>query len=1056
MVQPSGGSNKTLRRNACYSLTSLSEGGLKATFTGDIEWSAEVGTHKFQLYYPYDETVTSPSQAYGELPAEQEYDPSGWEISKYDFMISGTASTKTSGVSPSVTLKHLFSILRLNITNSTGKPLTIERVKITSKSGLILAGRFRAKIGESNTANALHNATADSDGYFNTSSSSVSTTIKGESEAIEDGASMDVRLMINAGLKEGSSEEYYLDGEELLVEVYTTGNPVWSTTITGGKLARGARAMKRITLTPVGGGSTSVSKITPDHDPASNKFYLNSVATATGSNLGAIERITVGDVEVVTTGLDVTDTQIRFRIPDALNFKEAKACAVVGYDGSGKRIDLGEIMVYPFFYYKEVYLGLGSDAYKNYTTYASEKSFFVPDLGRVVSAAEWRNRPIDNFVVTADLNGATSNPAISAENTLDKTKITPEEYYASMPYYFFVASSTQVLSMAGPAKSKSVLRNHFIYNEVEGEYTPLLNGKLYGTPIIWYRTLADDNSWAIAVKEGSLTSIANYNGTRPTGGTTAFGTATTEGGSWSEGAVILTGYTTYAKGAKPGRLTDYARLGFIHIREITCANKESGTSLPDRTGHIMFDFYWSQPLNDTTDIPFYGDDSEPLAPSTPVTPPVTPPAEEEDREGNTYTISSVAELEELTPLQDGDEIIWANGTYADVKITLKSDQEIVNGITFRAESNGGVTFTGNSTLLVSTSKTTIRGFHWKDPIIDSEHLIRLDTITSYSVLTECKVSESKSDDDEGSDPYEGYYRSCKWVSLYGSHHTVEHCSFVNKRDRGALLVVWFEEEITPAHTIRYNYFSRPSIILDPADGKPANEQEAVRVGDSQNSLTDGEILLEGNHFYRCWGESAEVVSNKSCKNRYIGNYFEECRGTLTLRQGNNCIVEGNYFLGNGETESGGVRIIGKGHTVKGNHFETLTGIGYKAALSLVRGQENAALSGYAQVENALIEENIFSECTLAMHVNYGGSSNMVLPVISTTIRNNTLVSTNTSNYIVRYENSDPQAEITWEGNLLYGRFKTNYFELSSLKSAPTLEDVSPAREAIAAAAGCGK
>ena len=107
----------------------------------------------------------------------------------------------------------------------------------------------------------------------------------------------------------------------------------------------------------------------------------------------------------------------------------------------------------------------------------------------------------------------------------------------------------------------------------------------------------------------------------------------------------------------------------------------------------------------------------------------------------------MAELEELTPLQDGDEIIWANGTYADVKITLKSDQEIVNGITFRAESNGGVTFTGNSTLLVSTSKTTIRGFHWKDPLIDSEHLIKLNANTSYSVLTECKVSESKSDDE---------------------------------------------------------------------------------------------------------------------------------------------------------------------------------------------------------------------------------------------------------------------------------------------------------------------
>ena len=175
------------------------------------------------------------------------------------------------------------------------------------------------------------------------------------------------------------------------MEIYTSGNPVWNTTFTGSKLARGARAMKPFTITGFDESSSSVNKITPDHDPASNKFYLNSVATATGNGLGAIERITVGDEEVVTTGLDVTDTQIRFRIPDTLNFEAAKSCTVVGYDGSSESFDLGQITVYPFYYYKGVRLGLGSDSNKTYTEYASEKSFFVPDLGRVVSASEWRN-----------------------------------------------------------------------------------------------------------------------------------------------------------------------------------------------------------------------------------------------------------------------------------------------------------------------------------------------------------------------------------------------------------------------------------------------------------------------------------------------------------------------------------------------------------------------------------------------------------------------------------------------------------------------------------------
>ncbi len=1037
-VQPTGGSNNVLRRNACYSLSSCSEDGLSGSFSGDIEWSSQSGTHKLQLYYPYNEEVSSSSAGYGELPAEQEYDPKGWDISKYEFMVSGTASTQEVGSVPTIKLKHLFSILRLSITNSTEEPLAIERVKLTSKGGLILAGEFQANIGKSNTAEALQNATSvtNTDGYFTAPSSSVETKVI-SAEAIASGESMDVRLMINAGLKEGSSEEYYLDGDEIEVEIYTTGNPVWRGSFTAGKLARGARALKRIAITGFDQNATTIEKITPDHDPLSEKFYLNTIATLTGSNLPEVVRITVDGVEVSASGMEASSTQIHFRIPDALEFTSAKRCNVVGYDAVGRAHDLGNIMVYPFFYYKGVRLGLGSNSNKTYTQYASENSFFIPDLGRVISAEEWRSRPIDNFVVEADDAALENNPALSAKNTLNKENITAEEYYAILPYYFFVAMSDNSLSLAAPSNSTAVLRNHHIYNE--GKYTTLLAKSLFGSPILFYRVLGEENEYVKAIKSGTLTSIAAYNGTRPTTSAPTFGTATVDGETWSEGAVILTGYTSYAKGAKTSNLKDYAKLGFIHIREITCGDSATGKALASREGYIEFDFYWSKALNDTASIPLYGDDSEPLAPSTPITPP-----DDGERTAGTYTISSVEELEALSPLMDGDEIIWRNGTYSDVKLSLRSDEEVFAGISFRAESDGGVIFTGNSTLEVRTSKTTIRGFTWQDPIVNTEHMIRFYSGTMGSTLCECTIN--------GSHTTEAYDRSCKWLSLYGSHHTIEHCSFIDKRDRGALLVVWFDEGVTPSHTIRNNYFTRPSILIDPSDGDPANEQETIRVGDSAASLQDGNCLVEGNHFYRCWGESAEVVSNKSCANLYKCNYFEECRGTLTLRHGNNCIVEGNYFLGNNVEESGGVRVIGKGHTVKGNHFESLSGIGYKAALSLVRGEENASLSGYAQVSRVLIEGNTFKECFLAMHINYGGS-NMTLPVVESTIRNNTLVSTNTSNYIVRYENTTPEADIAWEGNTLYGRFKNNYFELSSLKVAPTLEDVSSRREAIATAAG---
>lgn len=1050
----SAGKNTKHADNKPYTAT-IKEGVTK--FTGDIAWAAESykdDSQNFQAYFPYNADVTSASKAYGELPAEQTYDPAGWNISDYDFMVSGT-DVATYGKAVTISLYHLFSILRINITNGTSQELVVEKVKISAEDeNLILAGKFEANIGKSKDYQALHNSTTQTgtDGYFTAPSSEVSTSVV--DGAVAAGEALDVRLMINAGMKEDPTTDYYLDGQKLQLEIYTTGNPVWKTEITGGQLARGARAVKKVTINGFEAGgdddtpTLTVSSITPDYDATSERFYLNTIATLSGANLPAVTKLTVDGKEVPATGLQASATQITFRIPDTIEGNTAKECAIVATTTDNKTVELGKIKVYPFFYYKDVQLGLGSDSSKTYTEYAAQNSIFVPDLGRVISAAEWRSMKIDNFAVDAD-EAATANPALSAKNTLDKTQITAEEYYAIKPYYFFVANTSQVLSMAAPSNSDSVLRNHHIAKD-GGGYSVLMNNKLYGTPIIWYRTLATDSTWSQAVVDGTLESIAAYNGTRPSASAPTFGTATADGGTWTEGAVIITGYTTYTKGAKPSSLKDYAKLGFIHIKEITCADLATGLAKSPREGHIKFDFYWSKPLNDAASQPLYGDDNDaPLSPSVPPTPPTEGGEDGDDTEDGehtvgTHTISSVAELEAIKPLRNGDVIVWKNGTYNNVNITLTSEGELTDGIVFRAESNGGVIFTGNSTLQINSSNTTIKGFHWKDPVTDSEHLVRFMTGTSNSTLTECVIS--------GDNTAADYTKNCKWVSLQGSGHTVKNCSFVNKRDRGALMVVWFDEGVTPFHTIKNNYFTRPEMLIDPNDGDPANEQETIRIGDSANSLKDGKVTVSGNYFYRCWGESAEVVSSKSCANTYSGNYFHECRGTLTMRHGNSCTVEGNYFLGNGVEESGGVRIIGEDHIVRNNHFESLTGIGYKAALSLVRGQENAALSGYAQVKGALVENNVFNECTLAMHVNYGGS-NMTLPVVDSTIRNNTLVSTNDSNYIVRCENTATESTINWEGNTLYGRIKNNVFSLSTTKTLPTLEDVSAKRNAIASAAG---
>lgn len=423
--------------------------------------------------------------------------------------------------------------------------------------------------------------------------------------------------------------------------------------------------------------------------------------------------------------------------------------------------------------------------------------------------------------------------------------------------------------------------------------------------------------------------------------------------------------------------------------------------------------------------------------------------DEEIPEGEvTSTISSAAELEALGPLEAGRTIIWKDGTYDAQKIHLTGTGSEAEPILFRAENPGGVRFTGASTLSIDGSYLHVSGFQWIDPVPDGEHLIRFESGSQACRLEDCAIDGSGSESDA--------VNSTKWVSLYGTHNVVTHCRFENKNNMGALCVVWLEEGVTAGHEISYNHFSRPETILD-ADGEPANEQETIRVGDSAHSMQKGGCVVKGNYFYRCNGEAQEIVSNKCCGNTYSGNVFYESKGTLTLRQGNGCTVSGNYFLGNDIADTGGVRIIGEDHVVEENWFERLNSVGYKAALCLVRGEENVSLSGYAQVKNALVKGNTFVDCNLAMHINYG-SSNMTLPVISSRIEDNIAVvpEGNTSNYVVRYEDSDPQAEITWSNNRFYGRFKNNRFGLTALKVRPDVGNAAAEMDAIEQAAGTSR
>ena len=99
-------------------------------------------------------------------------------------------------------------------------------------------------------------------------------------------------------------------------------------------------------------------------------------------------------------------------------------------------------------------------------------------------------------------------------------------------------------------------------------------------------------------------------------------------------------------------------------------------------------------------------------------------------------------------------------------------------------------------------------------------------------------------------------------------------------------------------------------------------------------------LVESNLFDRCDGE-IEIISSKSCENIYRFNTFLDCAGMLTLRHGNRCRVEGNFFLGHHKKGSGGIRIIGEDHIIINNYIEGIE----KGGFWITSGIVNSPLNG---------------------------------------------------------------------------------------------------------------
>jgi len=294
----------------------------------------------------------------------------------------------------------------------------------------------------------------------------------------------------------------------------------------------------------------------------------------------------------------------------------------------------------------------------------------------------------------------------------------------------------------------------------------------------------------------------------------------------------------------------------------------------------------------------------------------------------------------------GDSIILADGEWRDFQIVFTGTGTAEKPIVLTAQTKGKVVLTGQSNLRIGGAHLFVSGLVFKNGFSPTKEVIsfRRDskTLARDSRVTEVVIDGYSKPDRRAEDI---------WVALYGTDNRVDHSHFEGKTNAGVTLAVIRKagDPLDNRHGIDHNYFGpRPPL--------GSNGGETIRIGTSEESLSDSHTVVERNIFDRTSGE-VEIVSVKSGGNILRGNLVLSSQGAFVLRHGNGNLVERNIFLGNHVPDSGGVRIINRDQTVRFNYMEGLAGKDFKSAITVMNGVPNSVINRYHQVSNAVIERN---------------------------------------------------------------------------------------------------
>lgn len=379
---------------------------------------------------------------------------------------------------------------------------------------------------------------------------------------------------------------------------------------------------------------------------------------------------------------------------------------------------------------------------------------------------------------------------------------------------------------------------------------------------------------------------------------------------------------------------------------------------------------------------------------------------------NGILVHNVVEFETaVSNASAGDVIVLAKGVWNDAELNFKGEGTADQPIKLTVETKGEVFLEGQSNLRISGKYLEVSGLVFRNGYSPTGTVIAFrekgSNYAYHSRLTECVIDNFNGPERQDTE---------SWLDIYGQNNQVDHCSFVNKRDRGVTLTVRLKDENcrNNNHKINNNYFAYRQSL-------GSNGGETMRLGTSHYSLSTSGTVVDNNYFDRCDGE-VEIISNKSCGNQFTNNTFFECVGTLTFRHGHDNTAKNNFFLGNYKPNTGGIRIINERNKAINNYFYGVVGYRFRSVLVIMNGVPNSPINRYHQVKGGEFTNNTFIDCDNIQFCVGSDEERSAVPIDSK-VNNNIFYHKDKQNIFTVF---DDISGITFENNLLNKSIPANF------------------------------